>query len=272
MNPQPRIYTASRPAARLQPAQPVGFTLIELLVVIAIIAILAAILFPVFARARENARRAACMSNMKQIGVAAAQYTQDYDERMPVMGIPSIYVDDFMAPTANSNFLREVQPYLKSLQVMVCPSALYSKSGGGFTQGPLPTAASDTNYVANAAVMGFKISSDPIPSQIAILQERIVRSSRAWAGPMFVAQQPGGPPTDKYAYIYNYNNVGEYSNLHMDGGNLLYADGHVKWHKLSDIPIGTFGLCLFSGLACNESRLSTAYTETAAYSSVLGER
>src|SRR5687767_1588685 len=64
----------------------VGFTLIELLVVIAIIAILAAILFPVFARARENARRASCQSNLKQLGLSFAQYTQDFDERYP-MGI-----------------------------------------------------------------------------------------------------------------------------------------------------------------------------------------
>src|SRR5471032_187855 len=61
-----------------------GFTLIELLVVIAIIAILAAILFPVFARARENARRASCQSNLKQIGLGFQQYSQDYDERFPI--------------------------------------------------------------------------------------------------------------------------------------------------------------------------------------------
>ncbi|MDH7568888.1 MAG: prepilin-type N-terminal cleavage/methylation domain-containing protein, partial [Armatimonadota bacterium] len=66
-----------------------GFTLIELLVVIAIIAILAALLFPVFARARENARKATCMSNCKQIGMATMQYVQDYDETFPRVGWPA---------------------------------------------------------------------------------------------------------------------------------------------------------------------------------------
>src|SRR5690606_29481911 len=68
---------------RTAPYRITGFTLIELLVVIAIIAILASILFPVFARARENARRASCLSNLKQIGLGIIQYTQDYDERYP---------------------------------------------------------------------------------------------------------------------------------------------------------------------------------------------
>lgn len=87
-----------------------GFTLIELLVVIAIIAILAAILFPVFARARENARRSSCQSNQKNIGLGVLQYLQDYDEMTP----PSAAV--------GPNPTDGIQPYIKSAQIFVCPS------------------------------------------------------------------------------------------------------------------------------------------------------
>ncbi len=92
-----------------------GFTLIELLVVIAIIAILASILFPVFARARENARRASCISNAKQMGLGLMQYTQDNDEKFPVVVVSlsnSVSVWD-----------NAIYPYVKSDQVYICPSA-----------------------------------------------------------------------------------------------------------------------------------------------------
>src|SRR5687768_2974407 len=88
-----------------------GFTLIELLVVIAIIAILAAILFPAFARARENARRSSCQSNLKQIALGILQYTQDYDEKM----VPQYN-------TSNGWWSQLTQPYLKSTQILTCPS------------------------------------------------------------------------------------------------------------------------------------------------------
>jgi len=91
-----------------------GFTLIELLVVIAIIAILAAILFPVFAQARESARKAACMSNMKQIGLAIQQYVQDYDGIFPPSQLPS--------SGANVSWPTMIYPYVKNEGVFVCPS------------------------------------------------------------------------------------------------------------------------------------------------------
>ena len=99
---------------------PCGFTLIELLVVIAIISLLAAILFPVFARARENARRTSCASNLKQLGLASAQYMQDYD---------GIYAPAFLnyndpAYTINTvpSYYDLLLPYVKNNQVFVCPS------------------------------------------------------------------------------------------------------------------------------------------------------
>ncbi len=92
-----------------------GFTLIELLVVIAIIAILAAILFPVFARAREKARQTSCLNNVKQLTLAHIMYAQDYDERLPASYLPG-------NPGTYDNWYEVLQPYLKNTQILICPS------------------------------------------------------------------------------------------------------------------------------------------------------
>src|SRR5687768_14554366 len=125
-------------ARRNTPGHSKGFTLIELLVVIAIIAILAAILFPVFSRARESARRASCQSNLKQIGLGFAQYSQDYDERFPapMWSQSNGYIDgagaEGRAYSGNwhgypVSWIDMIYPYVKNNQIFVCPS---DKTGG----------------------------------------------------------------------------------------------------------------------------------------------
>ncbi|RYX82286.1 DUF1559 domain-containing protein [bacterium] len=115
-----------------------AFTLIELLVVIAIIAILAAILFPVFARARENARRSSCQSNLKQVGLGVLQYTQDYDEMMP--------------PYQNTVYFLPwhhlIEPYVKSVSLYKCPSSVTPDSDTIYASG-FPR-----SYVANGGDEG----------------------------------------------------------------------------------------------------------------------
>ena len=130
----------SRRAKRLGATQ--AFTLIELLVVVAIIALMAAILFPVFGRARENARRSSCQSNLKQIGLGIMQYVQDFDETMPRVYFQNHATSDTIPnntgnagyrvqdeptgennPIVNYKWMDAVFPYIKSEQIFVCPSA-----------------------------------------------------------------------------------------------------------------------------------------------------
>ncbi len=105
-----------------------AFTLIELLVVIAIIAILAAILFPVFARARENARRSSCTSNLKQIGLGLIQYSQDYDEQMPMDQFGPD--NDISGYGGRYKWMDAAYPYIKSEQIFNCPSDSFGTLGG----------------------------------------------------------------------------------------------------------------------------------------------
>ncbi|HZP80920.1 MAG TPA: DUF1559 domain-containing protein [Chthonomonadaceae bacterium] len=157
-----------------------GFTLIELLVVIAIIAILAAILFPVFAQARESARKASCLSNNKQLGLAVMMYAQDYDEMYPCnsWNLAPINIADNDTHSPNYwtaiQWMWQVYPYTKNRQILVCPSDPTSKSNGwkGYDADPANLTADGAcntdgwgiptpiSYAASAYIVGYAYNGD----------------------------------------------------------------------------------------------------------------
>lgn len=242
MNIQPRHTARTR-----QPKS--GFTLIELLVVIAIIAILAGILFPVFARARENARRASCQSNMKQIGLGLMQYAQDADERLPLY-TPNAFTM-FGPPVRFPYPLEVIFPYTKSSALLLCPSDTTGDAFG--LRLPQPGSAApvlcsyritrDTDaapspfgrFIPDSLAWGLfhetgvPLSDIPNPAQtVAVVEGASPESSGGTDPPdmsssdfigrtVLPASTGAGEPTT------------EISLRHLQGANTLFADGHVKW-------------------------------------------
>jgi len=212
-----------------------GFTLIELLVVIAIISILAAILFPVFARARENARRASCMSNMKQIGLGMMMYVQDYDEHYPLsvryedqtdssMPGKRFKVSTSVCPSEYCVTWSDlIYPYVKSVQLFVCPSVrsnTYPSYGYSAALGN-PTNKYKFNfamYVSGGAYPTLALAEVQRPAEIYAVVEYNY-SAAIWAGPY--AQGAAARSTTPSTYLRVVP--------HLGGGNVVYADGHVKW-------------------------------------------
>ena len=193
-----------------------GFTLIELLVVIAIIAILAAILFPVFARAREKARQSSCLSNVKQIAVGTMMYVQDYDEMLPY----SYNWDTaWVAPPHPVFYLQVIQPYIKNEQVLKCPSEPNQLWGYGRSQQHLPYRQVGAN------------NPPPLP---------IGRINR----PAEVHMLMDSFPTAGWNYMYTYCSIcsptltHSISERHNGGANVGFWDGHAKWMSWSDIVHG----------------------------------
>jgi prepilin-type N-terminal cleavage/methylation domain-containing protein/prepilin-type processing-associated H-X9-DG protein len=160
------MQTASARAPRPDGRALAGFTLIELLVVIAIIAILAAILFPVFAQARAKARQSSCLSNEKQIALAIIQYQQDYDETLPLATI------DIAAATNiyEASWVSTVQPYAKNLGIFVCPDAPYDALDGTPSENPADSGPiSNVFSTATRKNMGGPTVSYGIPTRLEVV-------------------------------------------------------------------------------------------------------
>jgi len=221
-----------------------GFTLIELLVVIAIIATLAAILFPVFSRARENARRSSCASNLRQIGLGLAQYIGDYDEVMPSDRLcedPDVYT-----PGTCSVWMDGVQPYTKNAELFNCPSAPkanYYESGhtahyGSYAMNHTYYSGGD-NHVSpmsdyqtgrQGAVKSPQIEA---PSTTAWIAESGIDSG--YATPIDFSWDVNEIPAVNTNNGINYLGSSGPIARHLERTNVLYCDGHVKSMSLSSL-------------------------------------
>jgi prepilin-type N-terminal cleavage/methylation domain-containing protein/prepilin-type processing-associated H-X9-DG protein len=230
-----------------------AFTLIELLVVIAIIVILASILFPVFARARENARRASCQSNLKQIALGIIMYSQDNNEKW--------VAHDYNRPAAQVTastpyaWADTLQPYLKSTQIFKCPSATNAApvtSVNGLT--PDPTKAGYTNYWMNLLVNAQSDAAFSSPASTVLLGDGVSDNAGSYSagGCAFVFAAASGTwscaaSTTLTLATLPVSGTDSGARRHLTGCNIAFVDGHVKWMKgVSDTSAGLAGV--YSGV------------------------
>jgi len=190
-----------------------GFTLIELLVVIAIIAILAAILFPVFAKAREKARQTSCLSNVKQIGLAVLQYAQDYDEKLPPAwtNIGAHVPVGFTLSTNYTTWADDILSYAKNDQMFQCPSQQYSQSQMAYTT--YPFAYFYNMNSTDSGCYGVALGKVVNPANLIMVADGW-GTMDYWASPT------------AYSTLYKTSPV---VRRHNDGSNFVFVDGHGKW-------------------------------------------
>ncbi len=227
-----------------------GFTLIELLVVIAIIAILAAILFPVFAQAREKARAASCLSNVKQLGTALALYVDDYDETLPIaydparptadLGseyngypakvFPYIFAQGLQTEIHYWTWMDSIYPYVKNINLYKCPSSANIKLNGGYSPG-YAINYKFAEYLPTWAVKVIAYGSLDNPSKKVLFGDTQVSTANWTDGiiaPCTIRVKKGNAAI---AWV-----VGIPNQRHNDGTNFTFCDGHAKFYKANSGP------------------------------------
>jgi prepilin-type N-terminal cleavage/methylation domain-containing protein/prepilin-type processing-associated H-X9-DG protein len=241
-----------------------GFTLIELLVVIAIIAILAAILFPVFAQAREKARQTSCVSNEKQMALSVIMYSQDYDELFPeafgydpgVGGWATAYrlpvpiswatPADARANAAAGNWINSCAPYTKNYQVVHCPSSTnVGFEGGNAYTG---TGAALVSMTYNGLLQSYSQAGVVTPANLPMLTEGTGKAALQGYSLAFPALLCSTGPTCSYIPCGGSGNgsssewfgtFGQTAPVHSGLGNVAFVDGHVKSRRLGGSAYGT---------------------------------